>query len=327
MASEASLVPEPQIKQITKQVLGKYNSIAAIATGPTIYLVAIITGLSGKQALQVIMYAVPVLVVLFAMIGPNVFLGRLVRRAFSVLPGDAPGERIGRLLRMPRQIEIFQTVWGGIGIGIYASICAAVSGQSWLTVPWAVAAVGLVSLLQGISVRLSIEKLLRPFAIAEFQKAPDVVLPGGGFTWPRQWWYLPYTFAVFVADTLMMAATIIGRQASNYYDLLMAELPKTAHNEVVTRVQETLFALARDTAIPLAVLGAYLLALAAFSAWLIAQHQSAGAKEVENAMAALAAGKPRLPNWIATDEVGDLAAASTRAFERLKKFSLSLGQS
>ena len=62
-------------------------------------------------------------------------------------------------------------------------------------------------------------------------------------------------------------------------------------------------------------------------AWRLAQAQSEGARSVQGAMEALASGSPRLPDWISTDELGDLAVATARVFEQLKAFSLSLGDS
>jgi len=78
---------------------------------------------------------------------------------------------------------------------------------------------------------------------------------------------------------------------------------------------------------PIILIGVFLLVSSAVSAWQLAKHQHRGSSAVQDAIMGLASGNPKLPEWVTTDEIGDLARATAQAFARLKDFSMSLGAS
>ncbi len=121
-----------------------------------------------------------------------------------------------------------------------------------------------------------------------------------------------------------MTLTIIGRQGYDTYHELLAKSAAVSTAEVQALIQQMLTKLARDSMIPLVILGGYLLAIAGTTAWVLARRQQEGAMSIQDALVGLASGQPRLPNWISTDEIGDLSAATARVFEQLRSFSMSL---
>jgi methyl-accepting chemotaxis protein len=178
-----------------------------------------------------------------------------------------------------------------------------------------------------VDIRLTLEKTLRPYVVAEFHQLEHFELRGGGLLWPRQKWYLPYVIGMYLLCTGAVLATIFVKSADSVISEQLAnasQLSPAQYQQVLRTLGGQLW---ERVETPLALLGLFLLVTAGLSAWRLARYQSEGALSVQRAVAALASGTPRLPDWVGTDEVGDLAMATARVFVHLKSFSTSLGES
>jgi methyl-accepting chemotaxis protein len=169
--------------------------------------------------------------------------------------------------------------------------------------------------------------MLHPHIQAEFHKHPQVTPTGTGYDWPRLRWYLPYAFALFVTTTLVMSLTIIFVKARQTFAAIAAKLTELGLSKHTDEVLASALQVANESALPLAALTLFLLVSAFLSAWFLARQQKDGAEAVQSSLQSLISGKPEMPKWASTDEIGDLAFATARAFEQLKAFSLSLKDS
>jgi methyl-accepting chemotaxis protein len=252
--------------------------------------------------------------------------GALVRRALRRLPGDGAGERLERILELPRKVEVLSNgvgwLVGGLAFGVAAAWVHGVSAAAAM----ATGVIGVfVSLFPGIILVMVIEDDLRPLAVAELARDPRAAPARGGFFWPRQRWYLPYAFAVAIVSVLAFSGMVLWARYRDAAAAISAAVGARGGAEVaeVLRVQLDLHA--RAAALPIATIGVILLAAFGVTGTLLARRQTRAANAVEGALRAMAAGAPVPPDWASTDELGDLAVATgvisvemRRVFEQLR---------
>ncbi|WP_257459597.1 methyl-accepting chemotaxis protein [Archangium lipolyticum] len=327
-ASPPALSYEPG--PLTRRIFLTQQLYTLFGAPPLVYLMVLISGLQGDEATSITRTIVPPLALVIGCISPYLIIRLAVRYGLSLSPGEAPEHRMTRLLKVPGIISagiILNTVSAAV---IFTSAAVVLHGKSAWIIPWAVVALGLLVSLLMLQQRVAFEKILRPYAIADFHKASGRVSQvSSGFLWPRQSWYLPYAFALFVACTLVATASIIGRQAYVAHEFLMDRLLQggVSPEQTIVFVRESIQMLTEGSILPVALVGAFLLVSAALAAWNLAQQQKEGTESVQRAMENLVHGKPQLPDWISTDEVGVLSATTARIFEQLKAFSFSLQSS
>ncbi|WNG25721.1 methyl-accepting chemotaxis protein [Cystobacter fuscus] len=320
----------PADKQIT-QTINKIFIIrqffgSIILSPATTYLINNLSGLTDDEMSKTTKFTMPIVFGLFSLIIPYLVMNYTIRRAFSTLRGDHEGSKIERLLKIPGQLEALMILCAILGSTFYITVPILFHKKSLAPIPWVLSTTLLVLMLNFINERLIYERILRPFAIEEFHKHPKAVIRGTGFFWPRMKWYLPYAFGVFVASTLMLSTTIIAKQVIITFDDLN-QVMRTDPSHIGEHISQVVDLVVKRAAIPLSLMGGYLLAISSIAAWLLARRQELGALSVQEAIEGLASGSPKLPDWISTDEIGDLAGSTSRAFEKLSAFSLSLGES
>ncbi|PTL82368.1 hypothetical protein DAT35_16240 [Vitiosangium sp. GDMCC 1.1324] len=304
------------------------NSKSFIVFPAVVYMLALITGLSREESIQTATVLLPPVMIIFGGVVPYLIIRTTVHGAFAEIPGEPSGARLTRILKIPRKLELGIESQTAAAIAVYTGLPALYFHKSLWTVPWGTLVVSLLISLMMIQQRLDWERILRPHAIAEFHRDPEATPKGAGIFWVRQRWYLPYVLGLFVASTLTTAMTVVMREAYDGYQHLREQAQNQATTaQFVAMLDETAQKLAKDALVPISILGAYMLLTAAVSAWQLSRYQTEGAQSVQDAVQALAGGHPKLPQWVASDEVGDLAAATASGFERLKAFSNSLGDS
>ncbi|OJH38865.1 methyl-accepting chemotaxis protein [Cystobacter ferrugineus] len=296
--------------------------------GPVVYLLMVITGFSGQELLGTLFLLLPPLL-LIGGLGPHMLLKWMVTRTLREPdPTESPAARLDRILRLPQAYEGGLIALTALGAAIYAAVPTFYyPGKSAWAIPWSVVIVVLLGMLSGIHTRLMIEQVLRPHAIAEFQRHPEFDLEGTGFTWPRYRWYLPYAFGLFILCALTVSFTVLGREAYPVYLRVLQQVDAMPQGQASPILRAAVGQVLEASALPLLLLNSYVLVVATLSALSLARHLSEGARSVQASMEALAAGAPMLPQWSSTDEIGDLAAATARAFAKLRDFSLSLRDS
>ncbi|QRK13065.1 methyl-accepting chemotaxis protein [Archangium violaceum] len=214
----------------------------------------------------------------------------------------------------------------GVSCFIWAGWPTLLYGLDPIIIPQAVASFVLLAMVVGIRLAIRLERLLRPYALAEFHKYPELRLEERGFLWPKQRWYLPYCFALFVFATLTVTSIIVAKKTGVGFSELFVEVERMAP-ALVGLLRERVGGILGTIVLPVVAVGGFMIFAAAWCAWEIARHQSQGAHAVQMSIESIASGKPSLPAWVATDEVGDLSIATAAAFERLRTFSSSLTDS
>jgi len=317
----------PEAAKVFKQLWNARQLSNALGSPAMLYLLAVIMGLNRQEAITIFLYLAPISSTVLTIIVPYLATRRAVQRAFDVPEDTPPQVRLERILRIPGNVvvTIFATFVPGVTFIVGAAVVL-FGRDPWLVV-WSLVATGMHLALLMVMEQYQMERILGPYAVEQFHRAGTVTLKGGGFMWPRQAWFLPYTLALFVACTLAMTLTIIGRQSYDTYTELLAKSSTIGTAEVQPLIQEMITKLVRDSVIPITILGGYLLVIAGMTAWVLARRQREGAMSIQDALVGLASGQPRLPNWISTDEIGDLSAATARVFEQLRSFSMSLRDS
>ncbi|WP_257452832.1 methyl-accepting chemotaxis protein [Archangium lipolyticum] len=317
-----------QLNRLILKVLLEQQLAVMLGVVPIVYMVVLIMGLEGDLAWKIALINVSWILPVFGLAIPLWLTVRVTKNALAEKPDDVPGARLQRILEAPRRIEL----------GLYA--CYGASGLSFSIWPpfvygissvWAVPQVVLAfELLLGIVFiwqSLRIEKVLRPYALEEFHRHPQAELRGSGFIWPRQRWYLPYCFALYVVSTLTVSGMIIAKKAQTGFNALFAELRELLPPTVMTLLQERVQDIMGSMVLPVVLVGGFLVLVASMAAFELARQQHAGTDAVERSIVSLVAGNPALPRWVSTDEVGDLSRATATAFEQLRDFSFSLGES
>jgi methyl-accepting chemotaxis protein len=316
------------IKDLTNKLFSQYQRSTGPSTPPVIYLLALVLGLTWKQAGMVLLVLGPTILFPLSSVVPKIGIKRALEHAFHPSVDDQPEERLKRLLKIPRIIEVWSLACGAFGTMVFAGLASAYYGNSLWIAPWAALLVSLLSALLGIHMRVNSEQVLNPYVKAEFHRLKEFSLKGSGLFWTRHKTYLPYTFAIYVLCTAAVLLTVIGRGVYDIFTEFVGGTDKLTtaveFKQAFLVMQENL--LDRIT-LPLILLGVYLVTVAAASAWRLAIYQAKGTQSVQEAIEALASGNPKLPEWVSSDEIGDLSLATAKVFVHLKNFSLSLGES
>ncbi|WNG18464.1 methyl-accepting chemotaxis protein [Cystobacter fuscus] len=285
-----------------------------------IYIILLIAQIPREQA-AVAMMPIPVFALVCGIMAPLGLVRWLTHRAFAVNPGEAPGARLVRLLKLPQQLEVWILSAYNLGNSAYLLWLAVRLDKPLYIVPWGSGVILVMMMLVMIWTRVFVQRLLMPHAVEEFLRAPQAQLRGArGVLWPRQSWYLPYCFGLFVTCTVLSLSSIVVRMGMDLYAKVMALLPVG----LLASVQAAISSALQQAEIPLALVSLYMLVTSACAAWLLTRHQEQGTLAVRDAIEGFANGAPRMPAWVTTDETGDLSRATARAYHQLRDFALSL---
>ena len=325
-----SALDKAEFTTLLKKLMNEPGLNALVVLPATVYFMALITGLDKEQGIWTLKFVVPVSFLVFAIIALPVAFSYMLREAFADVPGQRPSAKLERILMLPRKFEVFSSVTSVGSITTVTSVPAIYFHKNLWLIPWTVVVTSLVVMLTNLQTRPGWERIIRPYAIREFHRNPEAIPRGSGFFWVRQRWYLPYAFGIFVACTLATVTSVLMRQFfENYLNMRdsLTGMQEVSVAQVLQMLEGSVGRMGRDSLLPISLLGTYLLGCSAVTAWQLSKYQAEGARSVQTTVEALASGEPRLPEWVSTDEIGDLASATAKAFGRLKAFSHSLGES
>ncbi len=327
MVIQYGLMSKSELNRVVLRVFWQMQLAVLPAVVPMVYMVVLIMGLEGELAWKIAVRNVTWILPLFGTVIPWLLAVNVTKGALETRPSDKPGDRLKRILEAPRRIEV-GLIWNyGASSFCFAVWPPFVYGLDPWTIPQVVISfvllVGLVMIWQS----LRVEAVFRPYALEEFHKHPQVRPEGRGFTWAKQRWYLPYCFALYVVCTLLVTGMIIAKKAQAGFGALFSDMQSMVSPEVMTLMTERVQGIQGSMVMPVLLVGGFLVVTAAVSAMQLANHQRAGTDAVGNSIESLVSGRPSLPNWVSTDEVGELSSATAIAFERLRAFSFSLGES
>jgi methyl-accepting chemotaxis protein len=311
-----------------KLLLKKIFALQPLSSLPAVAVAAVVVTMALdvpiNATVSTLWVLLPLSVAFSGVIGPYLAIRSALTNAFLKNEGEPPERRMARILRLPRLIEAQLLALHLISGLILVGGPAFSHGRGYARIPLGIAAYVLVMLPAFVWQGLKTQELLRPHALALFQRHPKIELREGGLLWTRQSWYLPYTFILFIVSATVSMGLIVARKYQDGVAELHAALAGTPHAQLVQG--KLSFA---DGALiwPLLVVGGYIIAVAALSAWALARHQRDGARAVRQSIESLALGQPELPRWISTDETGDLSMSAGAVFEQLRTFSTTLRQS
>jgi methyl-accepting chemotaxis protein len=291
---------------LRNRMLWRITAIAVPATPLGAYLVSQMMGLPLGDAVRALGLAFPLLG--FAMVLEAVALDRMVRRAFRA---DGEG-RLRRLLELPRRYGTVPHVAGWIGAGIfYGYIAQHFYGGSPRPILGAIGGV-FVGIFTGPLLEAMLEEEVRPYAIAELHRDPFVRPPGGSLYRPRQRWYLPWVFLTLVASAIFFTGLSAWILAARSRRIALENVELFGGAAAREMIRPALEQADREGLLPMIVVGIGFTLAVGFTGAYLARRQARAAEAVERSLRALAGGTPALPEWVATDEIGDLAFAAAR---------------
>jgi methyl-accepting chemotaxis protein len=296
-------------------------------SGITAFLVGTALGLSNRNGLVVTAIVLPPIILMLGTLYPYLCFRFLAGRALRHRPADVPGARLGRLLELPWRGITFTM----IPIWLVGGFLFSLAIVSWFKLDQFHLLVG--TLIPGCfgvvltaPVGLSLEKLVLPWALEEQHEQPSVSLQGGLFR-PRQSWFLPFTYVVSILALLVMSLCVVAAKLYRLEATLRQELSAEARRfagEVQTVVHDSLV---RELGLELAGVCLLLLVLPTLTYWLLARRQAYSAEAVGKAIEGLASGQVVSPEWVSTDEIGDLASGMNAVLARLRRLPQRLQDS
>jgi methyl-accepting chemotaxis protein len=287
--------------------------VALPATPLGAWLVSQMMGLSIADAARALLLAAPLLAIALGV--EALLVHRAVRSALR-----AEGSvRLRRLLELPRRFGALPHVGAWIAAGlIYGEIAKRFVGGTPRPL---LAAVGglFVGLFTGPLLEAMLEEEVRPHAIAELHRNPFTPPPGGSFYRPRQRWYLPYAFLVAVASAIFFTILSASLVAERTRRIALENVELFGGAAAREMIRPALEQADREGLPPLVLVGAVFTLGVWVTGAALARRQVRAAAEVEASLRALADGTPRLPRWVATDEIGDLAFSAARISAEMER--------
>lgn len=291
---------------------------------PGFYLVVIVAQMP-QEKVRAALYLLAVWATLFSTLAPYAVVRASTISALAVNPSDPPGARLARILKLPRLIEL--RLMGVYTFSTSSYLTCLVLGLDMppVIIPWVSAVIVALFLLTMVWTRILFERMLMPYALEEFSRTGtgQPLVEGQGLLWTKQRWYLPYAFALFVVCTLLTAGTVVSRMAFYQYQKFAASLTDEA---VLRSLEQNVSEYLSKVWLPLSLVGAFMLISSAVSALLLARHLYSGFQALRRSIESFANGSPQRPAWVATDELGELAQATSRALDQIRDFSLALRQ-
>jgi methyl-accepting chemotaxis protein len=292
------------------------------------YLLGMVLGLQGDEVSRSLIWVLPPTILVWGALYPLVIIHYVHGSALRFNPDEPPGTRLARILKMPWRIA-FYVMPGSYAFGasfFCGCVCLWFDKSLHLAV-WG-GAIGLaVGLLLAFPAGIIIERWVLPLALEEQGRHPNLRVVSGGFFWLRQSWFLPYAFAVCVLSLIVLGGVAVAVQTSNVQRRYIEELQATGQHQAATMLEGLSSSLLSELSMPVAVLAFLLLTLPTLSAWMLARRQERGSLAVLEAIEGLSEGRVRPPQWVSTDEIGDLAFGLNSIVRQLSALPRALQQS
>ncbi len=287
---------------------------AGLITGQLISMTLGLTGGVGLVTMGLVM--LPLSSVL-GLAYPYGLLHFLASHALRPRLDDQPGARLTRILRLPWIASCLGTpiIWtlGGLLFSSLLTLWQGLEPQRIIAGTLIPACFGVV-LAAPISLRL--EKLVLPLALEEQRKHPTLTATGSGVFWPRQSWFLPFTYVSSMLATLLIGASVVLLKVADVRGNLRMKLGAEQATLLAGELRHVFLVDLGSSLLWLCVL---VLVLPTLTYWMLARRQAEGAEAVEAAIEGLASGQVVAPAWVSTDEMGDLASGMNRVLERLRQ--------
>lgn len=292
------------------------------------YLIAMELGVPSERALSTVMLVMVPLAAVTCLAYPYLALNTLASKALRQRPEDAPGDRLRRILQLPWRASaiISYPAWTVSGFGF-----ALIAGLMFDRGPLRILLGTLIAFCFGVVVSfpfgISLEKLGLSQALEERKAHQALVVQGAGVFWPRQTWFLPFTFIASIVATLTLCICVVVVKLLALRDALRADLLAEGAKASADRLQTLSGSMFADLAWVLPWVAVLALILPTITAWMLARRQAQGAGAVGKAIEGLAVGRISSPEWVSTDELGDLAFALNSVLGKLRQIPETLASS
>jgi methyl-accepting chemotaxis protein len=313
---------------LPKRIFMLFQVFAAPIAPFGAYLVGMILGLKGEQALRSVLLFVPPAIVIFGNLYPHLLINAVYRRAIQDRPGDTPGKKLGRLMKMPWRIA----VWGMLGSyalgapAFTAATCLAFGTSPW-RIPWAAPSAPPSACCSPAPSSSSSSAGPCPWCSPSRSATPHLQVRGRGFFWVRQSWFLPYSFAVCILSIVVLGGMAVGVQANVVEHQLAARMEAAGQAQAAAMMEQMTYLLLSQLSFPIILLLVVMLSLSTFTAWMLARRQERGAQAVLRAIEGISVGKVMSPEWASPDEIGDLAFGLTSITRQLSLIPKTLQSS
>jgi methyl-accepting chemotaxis protein len=292
------------------------------------YLIGMAVGLQKEERLKVVVVIMPIIIAVYGLIYPYISIRAIASRSLRHRAGDEAGGRLQRILQLPWRASLFTTyvAWTLGGASFAVPVCL------WFDkAPIRMLLGTLIAFCFGVVVSfpfgISLEKMCMPHAMEERKAHPTLELKGGGIFWPRQSWFLPYTFVASIISTLLLSSSVVVVQLMGVRDRLAMELASNGNVDPVKMVDTMSRELFSELAAALPWVAVLVLVLPTITTYLLARRQALGTSAVGSAISGLAAGRISSPEWVSTDEIGDLASALNSVLSKLRQIPETLASS
>ncbi|QSQ10733.1 methyl-accepting chemotaxis protein [Myxococcus landrumensis] len=291
------------------------------------YLNGMTMGVAGWEGVTTVAWVLPPILLGLGVVYPILLMRWLIGSALRAQPGEPPGSRLDSILRLPWRIAV-GTSWVAWTLGgIWFSLHVCLTWHKPLSMVLVGTLIGACcGVLLGFPISVSMERLLLPLALEAQRRAPTRAPSGRGVTWPRQAWFLPFTFGGSIVAALMLSGCVVMVKLESIRDTLRVELMAEGAQRSARMLMEMGGALAGELAFSLVWVGGLLL-LPGITMWMLARRQARAAEAVGKAIESVAAGRVIAPAWVSTDEMGDLAAGMNGVLARLKQLPRMLQSS
>ncbi|HZI13896.1 MAG TPA: methyl-accepting chemotaxis protein [Myxococcus sp.] len=318
-------VDEQVIKEFARRGALTFIKWVAVPGAFCAYLIALSMGLDSKEGLWATTFIAPPLILFFGTVYPWAALRVLAARALRHRPEDAPGERLGRILKLPWQSTLFVTyaAWTLGGLCFSIPVCLQFDKEFIRVVLGSTIAL-CFGVVMSFPIALSLERQLFPRALEAQREHPDAVPRGGGFFWPRQSWFLPFTFVASILSTLLLSGCVLVVTLLGLRQSLQTELTRqglASPERMLEALSDTLMS---ELLGSMGWVAALVLILPAITTSMLARRQAQGTGAVGAAIEAMAHGRTVSPEWVSTDELGSLASGMNAVLARLRQLPLAL---
>jgi methyl-accepting chemotaxis protein len=320
---------ENRVKEFTRRALWIFVSRVVPLSPIAAYLNGMVLGIKNLDGVKYVALVLPFIIAGCGVLYPYLVLRSLVKSALTPQPGDTPGDRLIRMLKLP---------WKG---ALYTSLIAWTLGGFFFALPYCLlgerkplylVAVGTVigvcfGVVLMFPISLGLEKLLFPLVLKEKQTHANAVFTSTGVFWPRQSWFLPFTFVASLVTTVLLGACVVTAKLMDFRETLLRQLVKEGAKDSAKLLADLGSGLFVDLAFALPWVCLVVIILPGVTAWMLARRQAQGAGAVGKAVEGLAAGRISPPEWVSTDEIGTLASALNNVLFKLRQIPETLASS
>ncbi len=247
---------------------------------------------------------------IFAGVAPVFISDRILKTALSRFEHDKPGERLQRLLEFPQRLNLFSGSFGwSTGAAMFVAVMVWRFNLEPAFIPLALVIGATMSLVIGIPTGLIIQEILMPDVVEEFHKFPTVRLKGQPFFAVRNAWYVPSIFVVQISSLVLFAGTTAALLFRRETARIVAHMAEHLGSEAEASLTKELADAGARVIFPIGWVTVVLVLVFIYTGVLLARREREAAEAIRASLEGLRDGVPRLPEFISTDETGDVAAA------------------